>query len=149
MALNIAKSPLIGPVLALNGWTFVMELWLYRKRIPAINRAAEQGKLKIDASMTKADLDKALPPHVRWPADNFAHLHEQPTLFYATTLSLVLLGADNPLNIRLAWGYVGLRVLHSLVQASVNKIMLRFSLFVASSIVLAGMTARATQAFLA
>lgn len=53
MALNIAKSPLIGPVLALNGWTLVMEVWMYARRLPAVGKASESGKLKTGPTMTK------------------------------------------------------------------------------------------------
>jgi hypothetical protein len=53
MALNIAKSPLVGPVIALNGWTLFMEVWMYIRRIPAINKAVAQGKLSTGPTMTK------------------------------------------------------------------------------------------------
>ncbi|MCH1932862.1 MAPEG family protein, partial [Shewanella sp. A25] len=78
-----------------------------------------------------------LPPNVRWKADNYNHLMEQPTVFYATALALALAGAGaDPLNVGLAWGYVGLRVVHSLIQATVNVIMLRFAVFSVASLVL-------------
>jgi hypothetical protein len=80
---------------------------------------------------------------VRWKADNYNNLMEQPTLFYAVTLTLVLLGAGDGLNTALAWAYVGLRIAHSLVQAIVNIVMLRFAIFMAASIVLLAMSVRA------
>ena len=80
---------------------------------------------------------------MRWKADNYNNLMEQPTLFYAVSLSLALLGADSGLNTGLAWIYVGLRVLHSLVQAIANIIMLRFAVFMAASLVLLAMSVRA------
>jgi hypothetical protein len=69
--------------------------------------------------------DSQLPAQVRWKADNYNNLMEQPTLFYAVTLALALLGAGEGLNTGLAWLYVGLRVAHSLIQAIINVVMLR------------------------
>jgi hypothetical protein len=80
---------------------------------------------------------------VRWKADNYNNLMEQPTLFYAVTLTLALLGQGAGLNSGLAWLYVGLRITHSLVQATINVVMLRFAIFVAASFVLLVMSIRA------
>jgi hypothetical protein len=82
---------------------------------------------------------------VRWKADNYNNLMEQPTLFYAVTLTLALLGAGDILNTSLAWLYVGLRVTHSLVHALINVIMLRFAIFMAASFVLLAMTLQAAM----
>ena len=68
---------------------------------------------------------------------------EQPTLFYAVTLTLTLVDAGSGLNTGLAWLYVGLRIAHSLVQAIINVIILRFALFMAASLVLLALTIRA------
>jgi hypothetical protein len=77
-----------------------------------------------------------LPAEARWKADNYNNLMEQPTLFYAVMLTLALLGANTPLNVALAWTYVGLRIAHSLVQATINIVSLRFPIFMAATIVL-------------
>ena len=84
-----------------------------------------------------------LPPRVRWKADNYNHLLEQPTMFYAVALTLALLGAGDGLNATLAWAYVGLRVLHTLQQTLWNKIEVRFALFTLSSLVLFALVIRA------
>jgi hypothetical protein len=88
-----------------------------------------------------------MPAEVRWKADNYNNLLEQPTIFYAVAvavaLTLALLGAGSGFNAGLAWTYVVLRIAHSLVQAIVNKLMVRFALFVAASIVLGIMAVRA------
>jgi hypothetical protein len=133
------ESPILQPVMALVLWTFVMWAWLYATRIPAITAA----KLQMPSSMTSADLAAALPVRVRWPADNYNHLMEQPTLFYATALVLAVAGQGDGLNAALAWGYVGVRVVHSLVQASVNIIMARFLIFMVGSLVLLALAVRA------
>jgi hypothetical protein len=87
-----------------------------------------------------------LPPHVRWKADNYNHLMEQPTVFYAVALALALLGHGDGWAARLAWAYVALRVVHSLVQALWNRIEVRFSLFTLSTFALIGMIAIAVRA---
>jgi hypothetical protein len=84
-----------------------------------------------------------IPARVRWKADNYNHLMEQPTLFYAVTLTLALLGAGDAINTALAWLYVGLRIVHSLVQALINVVNLRFAIFMVASLVLLAMTIRA------
>jgi hypothetical protein len=138
------STGLLAPVVALNIWTFTMEAWMYATRIPAITKY----KIPIDSHTPASEWDRKIPAPIRWKADNYNHLHEQPTQFYAVALTLVFLGAGqggiaNDWDVRLAWAYVGLRVVHSLVQAISNPIMTRFKVFVASSFVLLGMTVRA------
>ena len=135
----ISQASVLSPVIALVLWTFVMCGWLYATRIPAINRSG----VKIDPRRPSADLLAHIPPEVRWKADNYNHLMEQPTLFYAVSLTMAIIGQGNGLNTKLAWGYVILRIAHSLVQALVNHIMLRFSIFAMSSVVLLIMALRA------
>ena len=132
-------SPILQPVLALVFWSFVMWAWLYATRIPAMRRL----KVPMDPTRTAAELTAALPPQVRWKADNYNHLMEQPTLFYAVALLLAVAGAGGGLNAGLAWGYVGLRVVHSLVQATANVIVLRWAVFMAASLVLLALAVRA------
>ena len=132
-------NPILAPVVVLVLWTLVMLVWLYALRIPAIRRV----RLPLDPNRSKEDFFAALPPSTRWPADNYAHLLEQPTIFYAIALTLVLLGHGGGLNADLAWLYVALRIIHSLVQATVNAILVRFWLFIASSVVLAVLALRA------
>lgn len=93
--------------------------------------------------MSPIEMNQIMPADVRWPADNYNHLHEQPTQFYAIALSLIFLGADDTTSVRLAWGYVGVRIAHSLVQAIVNRILVRFYLFAFSGAILAAMTGKA------
>jgi hypothetical protein len=132
-------SQLFAPLLALVLWTFVMCAWLYATRIPAISRL----KIVFDQTKPSADFHAQLPPQVRWKADNYNNLLEQPTLFYAVVVTLALLGADGPLNLALAWAYVGVRVVHSFIQATVNIVLLRFSAFMLGTLILLGLTIRA------
>lgn len=132
-------SPILQPVIALVLWTFVMWAWLYATRIPAV-----AGK-PMEPSMTAADLNAVIPPRVRWKADNYNHLHEQPTLFYAVALTLALAGAGAGLNLWLAWAYVAIRVAHSLIQALGNVILVRFAVFMLGSVVLLVLAVRAAM----
>jgi len=133
---------ILQPVVALVLWSMVMWAWLYATRIPAMRKA----QVGLDPNLTSADLAARLPPQVRWKADNYNHLMEQPTLFYAIALTLAVAGQGDGLNAALAWGYVGLRVAHSLVQATANVIMLRWALFMAGSLVLLALAVHAALA---
>ena len=122
---------LIPPVLALIAWTFVMWVWLYATRIPAV-RAARIDLVAVSRTGSKLDV----PPEVSRVADNYNHLHEQPTLFYALALAAQVTNAVDDISVALAWTYVGLRVIHSFVQATRNVILVRFYVFAAASLVL-------------
>ena len=129
-------APILLPVMALVAWSLVMWLWMYVTRLPAMRKA----EMKPDPNAPRGEQMSQLPPPVRWKADNYNHLMEQPTIFYAAGLALALMGQGDGLNLMLAWAYVGLRVVHSLVQALVNIIELRFVLFVLSTLPLIAMT---------
>ena len=116
-----------------------MWAWLYATRIPAIRK----NKISLDPQRTKEEFNAQIPAKTRWKADNYNHLMEQPTLFYAVTLTLALVDAGSGLNTKLAWLYVGLRIAHSLVQAIINVIIFRFALFMAASLVLLVLAIRA------
>ena len=142
--LQFLPESIVAPVLALVLWSMLMLAWLYATRIPAMRKA----RVKLDPTVPRSALTEVLPPRVRWKADNYNHLMEQPTLFYAVALSLAVMDAGTGLNLQLAWLYVALRVVHSLVHALINVIVMRWALFVASSVVLAVLAVRAaTLAF--
>jgi hypothetical protein len=122
---------MIAPVLALVAWTFVMWVWMYATRIPAIQRA------QIDmAELSRTGKPLELPPEVSRVADNYNHLHEQPTVFYALALAAQIAGAADATNVGLAWAYVASRVAHSFVQATKNVIPVRFAVFTLGSLLL-------------
>jgi hypothetical protein len=135
------NSPILAPVVVLVAWSMVMWTWMYATRLPAMIRL----KMKSDPFAPRGEQMNQLPAEVRWKADNYNHLMEQPTIFYAITLSLALLGEGSGINLTLAWAYVGLRVMHSLVQALVNKIEVRFVIFTLSSLALIGLTINAVR----
>ena len=135
-------QPILQPVIALVLWSFVMMAWLYAMRLPAMARH----KLAFDKTRPPSEFINSFPAHVNWPAQNFSHLMEQPTVFYAVALTLAFIGHGDGVNSALAWAYVALRVAHSLVQAAVNIVSLRFLIFIASALVLLALTIRAAQA---
>ncbi|NBU84783.1 MAG: MAPEG family protein [Sphingomonadaceae bacterium] len=131
-------AEIMQPIAALAAWTMVMWVWMYVTRIPAMSAA------KIDADelvrQGGQSLDQLLPAKMQWKAHNYNHLHEAPTVFYAVALALALIGQGDGLNATLAWAYVGLRIVHSLVQSTINKVMVRFLIFALSSLVLMALT---------
>jgi hypothetical protein len=130
---------ILAPVITLVLWTLVMCAWLYATRIPAARRL----NIPNDRYRPQAELLNMLPAEVRWKADNYNHLMEQPTLFYAVALTLAVMHAGDGTNTVLAWLYVYVRVLHSLVQALFNVIVVRFAVFMAGTLILLVLTIRA------
>jgi hypothetical protein len=127
-------SPLLAPVVALVAWTLVMLIWMAVKRFPIL-----KGR-EIPNGARGADMPPG--PH-NWPAHNYEHLMEQPTIFYAIVFALVLMGFDHPINVYLAWGYVGLRIVHSIIQATSNVVRIRFPIFLLATICLVCLTVHA------
>lgn len=128
---------ILTPVLALVVLSLLVWVWMYATRIPAMQRADIQPQ---DVKFPQ-DLHR-LPDSARQVADNYNHLMEQPTIFYALVFYIFLIGHTDQLHIYLAWAYVLLRVVHTLIQCTVNIVNLRFSVFALSTIVLMAMVVR-------
>jgi len=131
------NDTMIAPVMALVAWSLVIWLWMYIQRIPAMQKAG----IKPQDARFPGSLDR-LPDTARQAADNYNHLMEQPTIFYAAALAIQVAGHADGMAVHFAWVYVGVRVLHSLLQVSINLVALRFLLFVVSTGVLAAMVIR-------
>lgn len=127
---------ILQPVVALAAWTMVMWLWMYATRIPAMSKSQDIGPPSKLVGTTGAVLRTKLPDRVNWKADNYNHLHEQPTVFYAVAIVLAVIGQGDGMNALLGWIYFGLRVIHSLIQVTANVVLVRFVLFALSSLVL-------------
>lgn len=132
-------SSLFAPVIALVLWCALIWSWMYLTRIPAILKS----RMVLNPMAPRGEQMATLPPPVRWKADNYNHLLEQPQLFYAVAITLALLGDVSTSSLALAWSYVVLRVVHSLVQTTFNHIQTRFAVFFVSSLVLWALTLRA------
>jgi hypothetical protein len=139
-------SPIFAPAIVLVLWSLFMLGWLAITRLPAMARAGVQ-LTKIVGSRG-ANLEGVVPDRVNWKAHNYAHLMEQPTLFYATVVILGVVGAGEGTNLQLAWAYVALRVVHSIVQATWNRVAVRFTLFSLSTAALLVLAINAARAIM-
>ena len=128
---------MIAPVMALVAWSLVIWLLMYARRLPAMRKAG----IKPQDAATPGSLS-VLPAPVRQAADNYNHLMEQPTIFYAAALAIQVAGHGDAFAVTLGWTYVGLRVLHSLVQVTINLVVARFLLFSIATLTLAVMVGR-------
>jgi len=139
---------LLAPAAVLILWTLLVMAWMVITRFSAFRTAnIDLGKAKPGGR--GQNLEGVLPDRVMWPSHNYAHLLEQPTLFYAVVVILALMGEASRINVALAWAYVGLRIIHSLWQIRVNLIPVRFLIFMLSSGVLIALAVRAVVAALA
>ena len=132
---------ILAPVVALVAWTLVMMTWMYAVRFPAMARKGISLKGRVGSK--GGDLDGVVEPNVQWKAHNYNHLMEQPTLFYAIALTLALMGFGGGVNLWLGWAYVGFRIAHSLVQATVNIVLYPFILWILSGLCLIALTLHA------
>ena len=138
----MSYSPILAPVVALVAWTLVMLVWM------AIARRAAFAKLGINwgtipRGSRGVNLDGRAPDEAQWPSHNYNHLMEQPTIFYAIALTLAFMNFGGGINYWLAWGYVASRILHSIVQSTVNVVLYRFLFFALASFCLIGLTVHA------
>ncbi|WP_428334025.1 MAPEG family protein [Novosphingobium sp.] len=140
------RAAMLAPAALLVLWSMVMLVWMLVTRIPAMGGLA--ALRKAPAGGRGAALDRLLPDRVNWKAHNFINLAEQPTLFYATSVILALTGAER-IDVAFAALYVALRIVHSLWQALVNRIAVRFGLFIAYSSCLMVLAIRAVASCLA
>ena len=134
-------SPILVPVVALVAWTLLIMLWMAATRLPAMKRAGIDMNSLVGGR--GVDLDGVIPDQVQWKSHNYSHLVEQPTVFYAIAITLALMDMGGGINYWLAWAYVAFRVLHSLVQVTVNVVKYRFALFLLGSLALIGLTVHA------
>jgi hypothetical protein len=123
--LDPSALSLLTSVFAMGLLTFAMGLWMSLVRMPAMQRA---GLSLQDAAHTR-DLATRLPSEARRVADNFNHLFEAPTVFYAVVLAIVVAGRSDLVYAGCAWAFVGIRGLHSLVQATFNRVAVRATLY--------------------
>ena len=140
-------SPILAPVVALIAWSLVVMLWMVAVRLPAMKRAG----ITLGSAPPGArgvQLEGVIDDRVQWKSHNYNHLMEQPTLFYAIAITLALMDMGGGLNTGLAWAYVGFRVLHSIVQVTVNRLIYRTPLFVLASLCLIALTVHAAARLL-
>ncbi len=137
------QAQLLAPAAVLVAWSLIMLIWMAATRLPAMSKA--MGGLKNAKPGGRGqDLEGVLDDRIQWKSHNYAHLMEQPTLFYAVIAIIAIMG-PNPHDVLFAWGYVAFRIAHSLWQALVNVVAVRFALFLLATLCLAVLAARAVQ----
>ena len=135
-------SPILAPVVALVAWTLIVMFWMLVSRMMEFRRLGIT-PMTIPDGARGVDLEGKAAPGAQWKSHNYNHLMEQPTIFYAVALSLAMMNFGGGINYWLAWGYVGLRVIHSLIQCTVNIVRFRLALFGLASLCLIGLTVHA------
>ncbi|MEL7196851.1 MAG: MAPEG family protein [Pseudomonadota bacterium] len=135
------QAQMLAPAAVLVVWTLIILFWIIPARFGAVAKLEDKSNLG-KAGGRGQDLEGKIPDKANWPAHNHTHLHEQPTLFYAVVIILAIMG-PSAFDVLIAWIYVGLRILHSFWQILINKIPLRFLLFLASTIALIILAVRA------
>lgn len=139
------QAQILAPAAVLVVWSIIMLFWMAGVRLPALKKAGID--LGARPGGRGQDLEGQIEPRINWPAHNYSHLMEQPTVFYPTVVILAMMG-PGALDIALAWGYVGLRIVHSIWQATVNTVPVRFLLFIISTTALLVLAIRAVMATL-
>jgi hypothetical protein len=138
------SGSMLAPAAALVLWSMIMMLWMLVTRGPELSKVRNRvGSLAPGGRYQ--DIEKLIPDRVNWKSHNYTHLMEQPTVFYPAVIILHLAGATTTVNLALAWTYVGLRVVHSIWQATVNRIPVRIALFATSSFALVALAVNAVR----
>ena len=140
------QAQMLAPAAVLVVWSLIMLMWTAGTRFPAMAKLGMDVKTAPPGGRGQ-NLEGVLPDSVNWKSHNYAHLMEQPTIFYPTVVILAVMGAG-AIDVALAWAYVGLRIVHSLWQATVNRIPVRFTLFLIATGCLLVLAVRAVMATL-
>lgn len=133
--LVVLAHPLVLPLLAMVALTLLVWVRLYAVRIPEMRRS------RIDPQRLAGSADKHLLKDTR-ASDNFINLFEVPVLFYVLVLATIQAGVHDGALFGLAWAFVGLRCLHSLIQCSYNRVMHRFIVYALATLTLVAYLAR-------
>ena len=136
------QEAIFGPFFATIGLTFVVWVYMYVRRIHFI-QSNEISSVELAVPGRLAELT---PAEVSNPSDNLKNLFEMPVLFYALAIYLHAVEQVDGLHLVAAWVFVVFRMLHSAVHCSVNIVLLRFNLYLVSSLALWFMVARAAFA---
>jgi len=132
------------PFIGMLVLTFAVWVLMYARRIPYMKRE----RIHPQRVATPHKVMAELPDEIQNPAYNLANLLQLPVIFYALCLYLYAVDAVDSVYVIAAWLFFVLRILHSIVQCTVNKVMLRFYVYSSSSVVLWFMLGRAAFAAL-
>ena len=123
---------MLNPMLAMLAWSGFVVAALLMTRIPVVMK--HWGNLQY--AKHSDELRPKMSDKFRYVTDNYNHIFEQPTLFYAVLIYIQLADTANQTNVSLAWAYVSLRVIHSLIQLTSNNVSWRAASFATSSLIL-------------
>jgi hypothetical protein len=143
----VEQFPILAPPAVLVLWSLVVLLWMSATRFPAFAREGLKVS-KAEPGSRYVDVESMMPAKVNWKSHNYTHLMEQPTIFYAAVVILALAGDGSGINVGMAWAYVGIRIVHSIWQATVNIISVRVTLFTLSTLCLWVLAINAVRATL-
>ena len=141
----MSQTAIFGPVFATLSLTFLVWVYLYVRRI----RFITGNSLTPEQLAVPGALAGLSPPEVSNPSDNFKNLFEIPVLFYVLALYLFVTSQVDATYLTAAWVFVGFRVLHSAVHCTINIVMLRFYLYLISTLAVWFIGARAALDHLA
>lgn len=139
------QAQILAPAAVLVLWSVIMLFWLAGVRLPALKKAGID--LGARPGGRGQDLEGQVEPRINWPAHNYSHLMEQPTVFYAVVAIIAIMG-PGAADVLAAWIYVALRIVHSIWQATVNQVPIRFLLFITATFALVFLAIRAVIATL-
>ena len=135
------QAQMLAPAAVLVAWSLIMLFWMAFTRLPAMKKAGG-GLGEAKPGGRGQDLEGVIPDQVNWKAHNYAHLMEQPTIFYAASVIIAMMGAG-ALDVVFAWIYVALRIVHSIWQATINRVNVRFLIFLLSTLAMVHLAWRA------
>ena len=122
------RTAILWPMCALAGLVLLVWVRLYAVRLTEIRvrRIDPQRLARADEAVKLLENNNA--------ADNLRNLFEIPVLFFAICLALYVTGFVTQMQLSLAWGFVMLRAVHSLVHTTYNRVMHRFLAYAVSTI---------------
>ncbi|HEU0225463.1 MAG TPA: MAPEG family protein [Steroidobacteraceae bacterium] len=127
------RDPIWLPFFAMALLTALVWIRLYADRLGEMRARNIAPQQIASARAAAGQLEKTAA------ADNFRNLFEVPVLFYALCIAIAVTGGSTPALAAAAWAYVGLRALHSLIHLTYNRVVHRFLVYVASTLLLFGM----------
>jgi hypothetical protein len=140
----MAQQSIFGPFFATMFLTFVVWMYMYVRRIHFIN----SNKVRPQDLAVPGALARITPAAVSNPSDNLKNLFEMPVLFYALALYLFVTGQVDAIYVYAGWIFAAFRALHSAVHCTFNRVLLRFYLYLISTVALLFMVIRAALAYL-
>jgi len=140
----MAVPSILGPAAVLILWSLVVLMWMVAARLSGFAKAGVVLR-DIPRGTRYADVEQDMPEKVNWVSHNYTHLMEQPTIFFAVIAILAITGDSSATSLAAAWGYVGLRIAHSLWQGLVNIVKIRTILFTLSTICLCVLSINAVR----